>query len=782
MANKNTAKRYELPLIITRNQVYFPFNQSDDLDAGRPATVEAIKYANNSDDKLLIVATQKVFTVNNPSMNDIYEVGVLARLTKVRERPHHITVQLEPLARVFINELDESGPFIIADATVTFHEPLDPDANPERLKNALFDFFNDKLELTRRLHIDLDALKAADMNLEELIYFLANKTLNSTEQRMAVLAENSLERRIDILLKFLEDDVANDAVGAITQIVRNRPQSGEGLDEVERDGLPLEDDEDEDEDEEFDTGEEILAQLKKRYFPKNFVTRIKKEAKKMGRVEPSERSRIIEYLDWLMKLPYDQETIDNLDLENVRKVLDKDHFGLEEPKKRIVEFMAVKRLAKENRATVLCFYGPPGTGKTSLATSIATAMGRKLVKASLGGVDDESKLRGFLRTYVGAQPGIIISSMRKAGTINPIFVLDEVDKLGKSNRGDPSSALLEILDPEQNKGFIDHYIDEPYDLSKVVFIATANYYWDIPRPLRDRMEMIELKGYTEEEKVQIAEKHLIPNGIESHGLKGYDIKFTDEALRFIIGGYTWEAGVRMLNQKISAIFRKLSVEVLSDVESNFTITPEEVQKHLGKPRNFFTKKEPEPIVGVVTGISVAGNIGDIMKIEVTTFKGKGVVNVTGNLEKMLKESGEIAASHVRSYAEKYGINPDVFLDTDINVHFPQASTKDGNSAGVAMTIGIISVLTDRKINPNVAMTGEVTLTGRVLAIGGLYEKILGCIRAGIETVLFPEENVVDLDEIPQEVKDKVKLVPIKNIDEAVAIALLSKKVKKIATA
>jgi ATP-dependent Lon protease len=782
MANKNTAKRYELPLIITRNQVYFPFNQSDDLDAGRPATVEAIKYANNSDDKLLIVATQKVFTVNNPSMNDIYEVGVLARLTKVRERPHHITVQLEPLARVFINELDESGPFIIADATVTFHEPLDPDANPERLKNALFDFFNDKLELTRRLHIDLDALKAADMNLEELIYFLANKTLNSTEQRMAVLAENSLERRIDILLKFLEDDVANDAVGAITQIVRNRPQSGEGLDEVERDGLPLEDDEDEDEDEEFDTGEEILAQLKKRYFPKNFVTRIKKEAKKMGRVEPSERSRIIEYLDWLMKLPYDQETIDNLDLENVRKVLDKDHFGLEEPKKRIVEFMAVKRLAKENRATVLCFYGPPGTGKTSLATSIATAMGRKLVKASLGGVDDESKLRGFLRTYVGAQPGIIISSMRKAGTINPIFVLDEVDKLGKSNRGDPSSALLEILDPEQNKGFIDHYIDEPYDLSKVVFIATANYYWDIPRPLRDRMEMIELKGYTEEEKVQIAEKHLIPNGIESHGLKGYDIKFTDEALRFIIGGYTWEAGVRMLNQKISAIFRKLSVEVLSDVESNFTITPEEVQKHLGKPRNFFTKKEPEPIVGVVTGISVAGNIGDIMKIEVTTFKGKGVVNVTGNLEKMLKESGEIAASHVRSYAEKYGINPDVFLDTDINVHFPQASTKDGNSAGVAMTIGIISVLTDRKINPNVAMTGEVTLTGRVLAIGGLYEKILGCIRAGIETVLFPEENVVDLDEIPQEVKDKVKLVPIKNIDEAVAIALLPKKVKKIATA
>ncbi|MDY0214181.1 MAG: endopeptidase La [Bacilli bacterium] len=765
---------YELPVIITRNQVYFPFNQSDDLDAGRPQTVEAIRYANNEDDKLIIVATQRVFTINNPTLDDIYPFGVLARLTKVRERPHHITVQFEPLARVFIETMDASGSYTIAKSKIIPAAPLGEGVDVEALKNALYTFFSDRLELTRRLHIALDDIKAQNLNLEELIYFLANKTLNSTEQRMTILEEPSLEKQIDALLKILENDEANDAVGAITQIVRNRPQSQDGSLE---EGKPEEllDQNEEDEDEEFDSSDEILEKLKSRYFPKNFVSRIKKEVKKMGRSEMGERSRIIEYLDWLMKLPYDQETIDNLDLLNVRKVLDNDHYGLEEPKKRIVEFMAVKRLAKENKATVLCFYGPPGTGKTSLALSIATAMGRKLVKASLGGIDDESKLRGFLRTYVGAQPGIIMSSMRKAGTINPIFVLDEVDKLGRgANRGDPSSALLEILDPEQNKGFIDHYIDEPYDLSKVVFIATANYYWDIPRPLRDRMEMIELKGYTEEEKVQIAFRHLIPNGIEGHGLKGYDIKFTDEALRFIIGGYTWEAGVRMLDQKISAILRKLSVETLTDVESNFTITPDEVKKHLGRPRNFFTTKEPEPIVGVVTGISVAGNIGDIMKVEVTTFKGKGMVNVTGNLEKMLKESGEIAASHVRSYALKYGVDPDVFMNTDLNVHFPQASTKDGNSAGVAMTIGIISALTNRKINPNVAMTGEVTLTGRVLAIGGLYEKVLGCIRAGIETVLFPEENIIDLEEIPAEVQNKIKLIPIKTIDEAVAIALLPK--------
>ncbi len=765
--SKKLNQSYNLPLIITRNQVYFPHNQSDDLDAGRPQTVEAIRIANATEDKLVIVATQRVFTVNNPVFEDLYDYGVLARLTKVRERPHHVTVQLEPLARVLIEGIDIEGDFTRAIASHVPPLPLDPNVDQTALMDGIYTFFSDKLELTRRLHISIDDLRNSNLSLEELVYFLANKTLNSTEQRMAILEESSLEKRIDGLLKILEDDVANDAVNTLTQMVRNRPQSSDNLE------TSAENPDEEEEDEEFDTGDEILEKLKTRFFPKNFVSRIKKEVKKMGRSEQGEKARILEYLDWLMKLPYDQETIDNLDLLNVRKVLDNDHYGLEEPKKRIIEFMAVKRLSKENKATVLCFYGPPGTGKTSLAISIATAMGRKLVKASLGGVDEESKLRGFLRTYVGAQPGIIISSMRKAGTINPIFVLDEVDKLGKSGqRGDPSSALLEILDPEQNKGFIDHYIDEPYDLSKVVFIATANYYSDIARPLRDRMEMIELKGYTEEEKVQIAVRHLIPHGVESHGLKGYDIKFSDEAIRFIIGGYTWEAGVRMLDQKIQAILRKLSVETLTDVESNFNITPDEVKKHLGRPRNFFTEKEKAPIVGVVTGIAVAGNIGDIMKVEVTTFKGRGVVNVTGNLEKMMKESGEIAASHVRSYAAKYGIDPDVFMNSDINVHFPQASTKDGNSAGVAMTIGIISALTGRLVDPNVAMTGEVTLTGRVLAIGGLYEKILGCIRADIKTVMFPAENIIDLEEIPEEVKAKLKLIPITSIEEAVKIALL----------
>ncbi|HZJ89285.1 MAG TPA: S16 family serine protease, partial [Bacilli bacterium] len=412
--------------------------------------------------------------------------------------------------------------------------------------------------------------------------------------------------------------------------------------------------------------------------------------------------------------------------------------------------------------------------KTSLAISIATAMGRKLVKASLGGIDDESKLRGFLRTYVGSQPGNIISNMRKVGTINPIFVLDEVDKLGSSaNRGDPNSALLEILDPQQNKAFIDHYIDEPYDLSKVVFIATANYIRNIPRPLLDRMELIELKGYTNEEKIEIALRHLIPTGIVDHGLEGYNITFTREGLLEIIDGYTFEAGVRSLNRQISSILRKISVEILTDNDVKVEVTKAEVKRHLGNPYTYFNEKEEKPIVGVVTGLSVVGGqIGEIMKIEVTTFKGKGAVNVTGNLEKMLRETGDIAASHVRSYATHYGINEEDFFNKDINVHFPEASSKDGNSAGLAIALGIISVLTNRTINHDIAMTGEITLMGRVLAIGGVYEKLLGAIRAGISTVIIPQENERDLDEIPEEVKAKVKIVTVSHIDDAIDLVLL----------
>lgn len=763
-----------LPLIITRNQVYFPNNQSDDLDANRTFTTNAIKYADETHDKYIIVATQKVFSNNNPEQKDIYEHGVLAKLTKVRPRASHVTVRLEPLFRIVIHEISVENDMLFAEVTELPSFPLPKNVNVSALREGFVKFLSDNLELMRRINIDIQTLSAPDVNLEELIYFVANKTLNSTEQRIAILSELDVVARLELLMKFLENDVNNNSVNDIRQKIRNNTKNEQLSEGDANEFKDYNVSEDPDDEEEFDSGEEILDKLKKSYYPPHIVSRVKKEVRKMGRSEQSERSRIIEYIDWLLKLPYDKETIDNLDLENVEKVLDNDHYGLKDPKSRIVEFIAVKRLSKDNRATVLCFYGPPGTGKTSLAMSIAKAMGRKLVKASLGGVDDESKLRGFLRTYVGAQPGTIVSNMRKVGTINPIFVLDEVDKMGRGSlRGDPSAALLEILDPQQNKAFTDHYIDEPYDLSKVVFIATANSLRDISPPLRDRMELIELKGYTEEEKVQIALRHLIPAGIEEHGLSGYNIKFTEDALRTIIDNYTLEAGVRTLNQQISAILRKIGVEILKDSDLKLEITSEEARRHLGKPKLFFNTKEKEPIVGVVTGLSVlGGSIGEILKIEVTTFKGKGAVNITGNLEKMIKESGDIAATHVRSYASKYGISPDLFLGIDINVHFPEAVTKDGNSAGLAMATGVISALTGRKVNSEVAMTGEITLMGRVLAIGGVHEKLIGAIRAGIKTVLIPKDNERDLDDIPEEVKSKVKIIPVSHIDEALPYSLL----------
>lgn len=768
-------KSYRLPVVVTRNQVYFPKIQSDDLDAGRRFTVDAINMANTTDEKLIIVVTQRNYNDHTPKFETLFKYGVLARMTKVRELQHHVTIRFEPLATVKLVSLETEDTYYVGEALVVNSLPINESVNVNDLKSGLYRYLQNNIDYVRRLNLTLTEELVKQMTLDELTYYVANRTLNLTEERMAMLRELDPVQRLELLMKLIEKAINNDTVTAVSQIIRNKAQSErvkKSDDEKDTDIPRVEEEEEDDED--FDSGEEILEQLKTRYYPPHVVSRVKKEVRKMNRVDQNERARIIEYLDWVLKLPYDQETIDNLDLDNIQKVLDKDHYGLKDPKQRIVEFVAMKRLAKNPQATVLCFYGPPGTGKTSLAMSIATAMGRKLVKSSLGGIDDESKLRGFLRTYVGAQPGNIISSMRKAGTINPIFVLDEVDKLGSSShRGDPNSALLEILDPQQNKAFTDHYIDEAYDLSKVIFIATANYIRNIPRPLLDRMELIELKGYTMEEKIEIAKRHLIPTGIVDHGLEGYDITFTNEALQAIIDGYTFEAGVRSLNRQIAAILRKISVEILKDNNAVLEVTAPEVKRHLGNAYTYFNEKEEKPIVGVVTGLSVVGGqIGEIMKIEVTTFKGKGSVNVTGNLEKMLRETGDIAASHVRSYARTYGVDPDAFLNLDINVHFPEANSKDGNSAGLAIALGIISVLTNRPVNSEIAMTGEITLMGRVLAIGGVYEKMIGAIRAGIKTVIIPKENERDLDEIPEEVKAKIKIVTVSHIDEALNLVLL----------
>lgn len=770
-----TKQNYKLPLIITRGQVYFPQIPSDDLDAGRPFTTKAIEIANASEDQLVIVATQRVYTENQPEFKDIYEYGVVAKLKKVRPRPNRYTVRFEPLARVKItNLITEEAGYFAAEAITSLSYEVNEKFDKYEAVQKIIELIMTNPNMSPNVIKEIRKFFTNEMSLEEVSYYVAANIINSTEQKQILLQELDVTKRIEMIYTYLNEDIKDNNINAINQLIRN--QANVEATKSEDGKEPTEEDEEED----LDTNEEILSRLEKRSYPDNVKKRVKKEIRRMSKND-NERARTLEYIEWLLNLPYEQETIDNLDLDNVAKVLDEDHYGLEDPKKRILEYIAVKRMSKVGRTPIICFYGAPGTGKTSLAMSIARALGRKLVKSSLGGVDDEAKLRGFLRTYIGSQPGVIISSMKRGGTTNPVFVLDEIDKLAQSRQGDPSAALLEILDPKQNKAFIDHYIEEPFDLSKVMFIATANNVRDIPRPLLDRMELINLKPYTENEKINIALTHLLPKQIQEHGLDEFNIEFTREAVIEIIDHYTFEAGVRGLDKQIASVLRKISVEILTDKNPSMKVTKEEVRRYLGTELMKLNSKEDEDKVGVVTGLAVIGNIGgDILPIEVTTYKGKGGVNVTGNLESMMKESGQIAVTHVRSFASTYGIDPAIFENVDINVHFPDAAPKDGNSAGVAMTVGIISVLTNRKVSKDVAMTGEVSLMGKALAIGGVQEKLIGALRAGIKRVLIPDANKDELEKVPVEVKENLEIILYKSVMEAVDYALLplKKKLKK----
>lgn len=767
---------FKLPLVITRGEVYFPGNESDDLDVGRSFTRRAIEVAKGSVDNLVIVTTQKVYTENKPEFQDVYDIGVVAKLTKIRPRPNYVTVRLEPIARVKITSLEkiEDG-YFVAEATTLPSLEVNPNYDAQAAVQKLIELIMVNSEVTGSIIKEIRPFFSNEITLEQVTYFVANQLVNNTEQKQRLLEELDTTKRLETIIAIINEDMQSNNINAINQIIRNQGNvESKASEEASKNPNIKAGDEEED----LDTNEEILKRLEQRFYPENIVRKVKKELRRMSKND-NERARTLEYLDWILNLPYDQETIDNLDLENVAKVLDEDHYGLEEPKKRIVEYIAVKRMSQNLRSPIICFYGPPGTGKTSLAMSIARALGRKLVKSSLGGVDDEAKLRGFLRTYIGSQPGTIISSIRKGGTVNPVFVLDEVDKLAQSRQGDPSSALLEILDPKQNKAFIDHYIEEPYDLSKVMFIATANNVRNIPRPLLDRMELIPLKPYTQNEKINIAMRHLVPKQITEHGLDGYDIKFTEDGIIELIDHYTFEAGVRGLDKAVASVLRKVSVEILQDKNPKLTLDAAEVQRHMGEKLMRMTEKETENKVGVVTGLAVIGDIGgDILPLEVTTYKGNGTINVTGNLEPMMKESGQIAMTHVRSFAAQYGINEDVFEKTTINVHFPDAAPKDGNSAGIAMAVGIISVLTGRKVNCDVAMTGEVSLMGKALPIGGVQEKIIGAVRAKIKKVLLPFANKEELDRVPSEIKDKIEIVLIHSVQDAVNHALLPIEVKE----
>ena len=520
----------------------------------------------------------------------------------------------------------------------------------------------------------------------------------------------------------------------------------------------------------------IRERLENNPYPDHVKAKVKSELKRYSMMPQAslESSLIMSYIQTLMDVPWYEETKDNDDINNVKKILDQDHYGLVDVKKRIVEYLAVKKMTGNLKAPILCFYGPPGCGKTSLGKSIARALGRKFFKASLGGISDEAEIRGHRRTYVGSMPGRIISGMKRVGVTNPVFLLDETDKLASSYKGDPASALLEVLDPEQNFAFNDNYLEEPYDLSNVLFICTANYLENIPAPLRDRLELIEVNSYTEFEKIKIAQGFLFKKQLAANGLKNKQISFSEEAYRYLIEKYTREAGVRELERKIASIMRKGVVELLSDKTlKKIEVTPELITKYLGAPLFDNTKKENKPQVGVVTGLAYTQFGGDILPIEVNFFPGKGNLVLTGKLGDVMKESASIAYDYVRSNANKYKIDTKLFADNDIHIHVPEGAVpKDGPSAGVALTTAIVSCFTNRAVNNEVAMTGEVTLRGNALPIGGLREKSLAALRSGIKTIIVPSENKKDVSELPQEVKDGINIIYMNNVDDALKVALV----------
>ncbi len=760
-----------LPLLPTRSFVLFP-STIQPIEAGRTFSINAIHAAHLQADSLLFVACQKNPNDEVIDFDSIYHVGSLCRIVSIIEKGDLVRVRVDVVERIVLNEIsfDQVNGYYVANATVN-NVPMVDDLTNESLSRAIVDKLNNLpnvLSLLNKSTLNqINKVKDA----VSLCYILASNLQCSTEEKQAILECNNVNDLMGKILLLISGEQTKAQIDEnIANSVRESSEKAqkeyflrEKLKAIKKELGENTDGQ--------NSPESILEKLEKNPYPENIKKKVKAELSKFDMMPQGslEAALIQSYLDVLMNIPWWEKTEDDEDLKHVESILDEDHYGLEEPKKRIVEYLAIKKLTGNLKSPILCFYGPPGTGKTSLGKSIARALGRKFFKASLGGISDEAEIRGHRRTYVGALPGRIIQGMRKAGVTNPVFLLDEVDKLASSYKGDPASALLEVLDPEQNTQFNDNYVEEPYDLSDVLFICTANYLENIPGPLRDRLELIQLSSYTEIEKMHIVKEHLIKKQIALNGLKEDQVIFEDDALRFIIRSYTREAGVRELERKIASCLRKVAVNFVKDPNIGVTtINVDKVKEFLGVPFFEDTQKEKEPQVGVVTGLAYTEYGGDILPIEVNYFKGKGALILTGHLGDVMKESASIALDYVKSNAEEFKIDPDIFANNDIHIHVPEGAVpKDGPSAGVAMTCAIISCLSKRPVSPDVAMTGEVTLRGQALPIGGLREKSLAALRSGIKKIVVPKDNKKDVEELPKEVKESLQIVYMSSVEDAV---------------
>ncbi len=764
-----------LPLLITKATSIIPNQKEERIDAARNFTVKATNVSLAQNDSLIIVVSQKTNTVETPTGKDIFEVGTLCRITSVTQAKNYIRIRLSGLNRVKLNNVafDEQG-YFVGEGELVDEFDSDPDAT-EALRKYIIDEITIHPESLGNISGSvINRILSEELSAADLCDTLAAALPLKNSVRQTILESIDINARIKSIavtlnLKKIESDV--DA-----QISKDLNESTEKAqrDYILREKLKaIKHELGEDSDDDSDS---IREKLEKEPYPEHVKNKVKAELKRFDMMPPSslEASLIMSYVETLMAVPWYQKTEDNDDLNNVKKILDEDHYGLKKVKERIIEYLSVKKMTGTLKAPILCFYGPPGCGKTSLGASIARALGRKFFKASLGGISDEAEIRGHRRTYVGSMPGRIIAGMKRVGVTNPVFLLDEVDKLASSYKGDPASALLEVLDPSQNTQFNDNYLEEPYDLSNVLFICTANYLENVPEPLRDRLELIEVNSYTEFEKIEIAKNWLVKKELEQNGLNKKQFSITESAIKYLINYYTREAGVRELQRLIASLMRKSAVEILTSngKVKSVKVDEKKIGEFLGKPIFENSTKEKEDSIGVVTGLAYTQFGGDILPIEVNYFKGKGGLILTGKLGDVMKESATIALDYVRANAEKYKVDPNIFADNDVHIHVPEGAVpKDGPSAGVALTTAIISCLSHRKVDKDVAMTGEVTLRGQALMIGGLREKSLAALRSGIKTIIVPEGNKRDVDELPQEVKDGLNILFMKNVDDAVKIAI-----------
>ncbi|MGQ9509046.1 MAG: endopeptidase La [Thermodesulfobacteriota bacterium] len=763
----------ELPVLPLRGTVLYP-DLILPIMVGRKRSVKLIDDAMDSN-RIIAVVTQKRSEIEDPKESELYSVGVAALILRmIRELDGSQRVIVQGISRIKIKEYIQRDPYFKARIEV-LEEAVAQGVEVEALMMNLKHLFQRAVELAPYLTADLGTMVNNVKSPSILADLIASNLNISTNEKQGILETTDVKERLTKTHLLLNKEVQILELGNKIQ-----SQVKEDMDRTQREYYLREQlkaikKELGELDEHSTEIKELKEKIKKAKMPPEVVAAAEKELERLAKIPPASAEYTVArtYLDWLVELPWSVTTEDNLDIHNAQKILDEDHYDLEKVKKRILEYLAVRKLKADMKGPILCFVGPPGVGKTSLGRSIARAMGRKFIRISLGGVRDEAEIRGHRRTYVGALPGRIIQGIKKAGSNNPVFMLDEVDKIGMDFRGDPSSALLEVLDPEQNFSFSDHYIDLPFDLSKVMFITTANILDTIPPALRDRMETLELPGYSEDQKMMIAKQFLIPKQINEHGLTSDHIEFKDEAIQVIISSYTREAGVRNLEREIAAICRGVAKDVASgNNKEKVVITPENLHRFLG-PVKFFpevAERTSEP--GVATGLAWTPTGGDIIFVEATKMRGEKGLTLTGQLGDVMKESAQAALAYVRSKSKELGIEEDFFEKNDIHIHVPAgAIPKDGPSAGITMFVALTSLLTNKPVRNDVAMTGEITLRGLVLPVGGIKEKVLAAMRAGIKTIILPKKNEKDLEEIPEHIRNQMIFKFITRMDEAIEIAL-----------